>query len=44
VELRVDGREAAISPGPACRGCSDRQECPGARVWEERAEELALSS
>ena len=44
VELQVDGREAAISPGPACRGCSDRHDCPGARMWEERAEELALSS
>ena len=38
VELRVDGREATLGPGPGCAFCPERTDCPGPERWEaERA-------
>lgn len=43
VELRVDGREPATSPGPLCGSCTERALCPGAAAWEERTDDLVLA-
>ena len=38
-ELRTEGREPTINPGPACGYCICRDDCEGARAWAaERAE------
>lgn len=37
-ELRIEGREPGVTPGPACGYCSRRDDCEGAVVWAaERA-------
>lgn len=35
-ELRVEGREPAIHPGPACGYCAHRDSCEGAQAWAAR--------
>lgn len=32
-ELRIEGRPAGVTPGPACGYCSRRDDCEGAVVW-----------
>lgn len=39
-ELRVEGREPAFHPGPACGYCTHRDSCEGAATWA--AERAAL--
>lgn len=43
IELRIDRREPATSPGPLCRSCSERAVCPGAAVWAEMQDEGDLA-
>lgn len=36
VELRIGLRSPSVTPNPACRWCVVRQDCDGARTWDQR--------
>lgn len=39
-EIHLGERAARLSPGPTCAWCRRRDECPGAREWQEQREAL----
>ncbi|HEX2700596.1 MAG TPA: PD-(D/E)XK nuclease family protein [Acidimicrobiales bacterium] len=41
-ELRIEGREPAVTPGPACGYCTRRGDCAGAVVWQAERAVLGL--
>ena len=43
-ELRIDGREPKLAPGPACGYCRERRTCDGAVTWATQREALGLDA